>query len=57
MILNHIEGDFVKKGEIIMDIFGKNEGSLGQAIPVIEQAVSYSSQKPEANALILEEIR
>ena len=57
MILNHIEGDFVKKGEIIMDIFGKNKGSLGQAIPVIEQAVSYSSQQPEANALILEEIR
>nr|MCR4626139.1 thymidine phosphorylase [Treponema sp.] len=57
MILSCIEGDKVQKGQLIMDVYGKDDSCMSQALDLINQAVTYSDTKPAANKLIIEEIR
>lgn len=51
------QGDFVKKGEKIMDIYGKDEASLREGTEGLKGAVTYSLTKPEAKPLICKEIK
>ncbi len=56
-ILHKHEGDYVKPGDLIAEIYGKNEECFSQALPVFKSAVSYSKNKPEKKPLILKELR
>ena len=56
MIIRKRKGDAVKKGDLIMDIYGKDAASLSPAIGLLDEAVRYSAEKPGAGALILKEI-
>lgn len=51
------QGDYVKRGEKIMDIYAKNQDSLEKGKQELENAVSYSSQKFKSSKLILKEIK
>lgn len=56
-IIHKKTGAAVKKGEVIMDVYGKDDECLGDAVSLIEQkALSYSSTKPETEPLIIREI-
>lgn len=55
-ILNKTEGDFVKTGDVIMQVFGKNEECFDDAIPQLTQAICYEEKSIEKKALILKEI-
>jgi len=50
-------GEIVKKGEVIMTVYGKDDTSLEIAIPQIEKAVTYSNDPPSTRTLVLKEIR
>jgi len=52
MILSKHSGDFVHKGELIMEIYGKDDACLEPALKMLENAVSYSDSKPEEIPLI-----
>jgi pyrimidine-nucleoside phosphorylase len=56
MILRKHRGDAVKKGELIMDVYGKDAASLSPALALLGEAVSYSAAQPEKRTLILKEI-
>ncbi len=56
MILHKHKGDAVKKGDLIMEVYGKDEASLEPALKLIGEAVSYASERPAAGKLILGEI-
>ena len=56
MILRRHRGDAVKKGDLVMDVYGKDEASLTPALALLGEAVSYSAAKPEKRTLILKEI-
>lgn len=51
------QGDFVKKGEKIMDVYGKDSSSLESGFASLEQSVSYCAEKFENRKLILKEIK
>lgn len=51
------QGDFVRKDEKIMDIYGRDEQSLQAGISSMETAVSYSAECTEQKRLILKEIQ
>ncbi|MEL3907762.1 MAG: thymidine phosphorylase [Treponemataceae bacterium] len=53
VILNKIRGDFVKKGEPIMQVFGKDEKSLSVALPYLNKSITYTEKKPEPKKQIL----
>ena len=57
IILHAKTGDAVKKGERLMEIFGKDEECLLPAKKILEEAVSYSDEKITSPPLILKEIR
>lgn len=52
MILHKTSGDFVEKGETIMELFGKDSGCLTEAHSALSQAVSYTAEKPQKQPLI-----
>lgn len=56
IILHAKTGDAVKKGERLMEIFGKDEECLFPAKKILEEAVSYSDEKITCTPLILKEI-
>lgn len=56
IILHAKTGDAVKKGERLMEIFGKDEECLSPAKKILEEAVSYSDEKIARPPLILKEI-
>ncbi len=62
MILAKHPGDTVKKGDIIMEVFGKDDASLGSALDLLGQATTISdgnaTDGPRANPenIILKEI-
>ncbi|ULQ60642.1 thymidine phosphorylase [Brucepastera parasyntrophica] len=56
IIIHFHKGDSIKKGDIIFDIFGKNEESLEPAAVLIEQALTCSDRQPEKTPLIIKEI-
>lgn len=52
-ILHKKTGDFVKKGELILDIFGKDNQCIPTALRILEEeAIFYLDEKPEQNELI-----
>ncbi len=52
IILEKHSGDKVCKGDVIMQIFGKDEQCLKPAVNLLQDAVNYSKDKPELNKLI-----
>ncbi|HNY16738.1 MAG TPA: thymidine phosphorylase [Treponemataceae bacterium] len=56
MIIRKRRGDAVKKGELIMDVYGKDEASLAPALALLGEAVRYGQAKPKASELIIKEI-
>jgi len=56
MILHARTGDFVHKGDLIMEIFGKDKDCLDGALHLLEDAVEYASKQPEKNPLIFKKI-
>ncbi len=51
------QGDYVKQGDKIMDIYGKNAEALVSGTAQLTKAVSYSEEKIECSKLILKEIK
>lgn len=56
MILRRHRGDAVKKGDLIMDVYGKDPASLEGALALLGEAVTYSAERPATRPLILKEI-
>lgn len=56
IILHAKQGSFVKKGQLIMEVFGKDEACFAQAIPLLKEGLSYSAQKTEPMKLVLKTI-
>ena len=57
IILEKITGDFVKKGEVIMNIYGKDEECLESALEKLKTSVTYSDAAIEKRTLIYKSIR
>ncbi len=51
------QGDFVKKGEKIMDVYAKDDSCLENGFRALEKTLTYSREKPETKNLIEKEIR
>jgi pyrimidine-nucleoside phosphorylase len=56
MIIRKRKGDAVKAGDVIMDVYGKDEASLAPALTLLGEAVSYGKTQPAKDKLILKEI-
>ena len=56
MILHKHAGDAVKKGDVIMDVYGKDAACLPAASDIIKTAVRYESGKPAIQPLVFKEI-
>lgn len=56
IILNKVSGEYVKKGELLMEIYGKNQECLEDAKFQLEKAVTYSENEIQKQNLILETI-
>jgi pyrimidine-nucleoside phosphorylase len=56
MILRAVSGDRVKKGDVIMEVFGKDETCLAPALALLDESIVYSEEKPKAEPLIYKEI-
>ena len=56
MIIYKHKGDKVVKGELIMDVYGKDAASLDPAIELLAKAVRYTNTKPAIDTLIYKEI-
>lgn len=56
IILHAKTGDAVKKGDVLMEIFGKDEECLSPAKKILEEAISYSDEEISRKPLILKEI-
>lgn len=56
IILHAKTGDAVKKGDTLMEIFGKDEECLSPAKKILEEAISYSDEEISRKPLILKEI-
>lgn len=52
IILHAASGTYVKKGDLVMEIFGKDESCLEPAKKMLAEAVSFSAEKPEKKPLI-----
>lgn len=57
MILHKTSGMFVNKGDLIMEVFGKDQECLTPALKQLEEAVTYSSTAPEKKPLIYKTIQ
>lgn len=55
-ILHKVQGDKVSKGDLIMEVFGKDETCFTSALPALEDAITYNVAKPEQMPLIYKEI-
>ncbi|MBP5452020.1 MAG: thymidine phosphorylase, partial [Treponema sp.] len=51
------QGDFVRAGETLMDVYARDEKSLEAGMNAISDAVSYSEEKVPEKKLILKEIK
>lgn len=56
IILHKVQGDFVEKGQLIMEVFGKDEKCFNSALPILDDAVSYNKDKITELPLILKTI-
>lgn len=57
MILHAKTGSRVQKGDALMEIYGKDAKCLAPALAQLEDAVTYSPEKPETQPLIYKIIR
>ena len=55
-ILHKKEGDFVKKGELLMEVFGKDDECFASALPALENAFSYETAQISTEELIFKQI-
>ncbi|MBR4011519.1 MAG: thymidine phosphorylase, partial [Spirochaetaceae bacterium] len=55
-ILHKKEGDSVKKGELLMEVFGKDEECFTSALPALEKAFSYEKNSISKDELIFKQI-
>nr|MCR4789745.1 thymidine phosphorylase [Treponemataceae bacterium] len=55
-IQQKVEGDFVKKGDVIMQVYGKDQDCFKSAMPILKDAVTYSEKEIEKKPFILQEI-
>jgi pyrimidine-nucleoside phosphorylase len=56
MILRKHAGDAVKKGDVIMDVYGKDDASLVPALDLLAGATTYAASAQSRQQLILKEI-
>lgn len=56
IMLHKHAGDMVKKGELIMDVYGKDAACLKPASGIIQAAVHYSAEKPQLEPMVFKEI-
>jgi pyrimidine-nucleoside phosphorylase len=49
-------GAAVKKGDLLMSVWGKDDPGLKAALPLLAEAVEYSGTAPQSRPLILKEI-
>ncbi len=56
MLIRRRAGDRVTKGELIMDVWGKDAASLEPAMKLLQPAVSYGPSAPQKQPLIYKEI-
>lgn len=56
MILHKVEGDKVSKGDLIMEVFGKNTECLSPASELIKKALKYNTNPTECGKLIYKKI-
>lgn len=58
MLLHKKTGDAVRAGDIIMDVYGKDDACLAPAVSLLkEEALTYADDAPAAEPLIYKEIR
>ena len=57
IILHKREGDFVQKGDVLMEVFGKDDDALKKAQPSLDKAIGYDREKKRELPLILKIIR
>lgn len=57
LIFTHRAGDFVHKGDKILDIYAKDDASLAAGTASMENALSYANIAPQEQKLILKEIQ
>ncbi len=55
-ILHKVQGEYVHKGDLIMQVFGKDDECFATALPQLESAITYGSEPPEQKPLIYKEI-
>ena len=55
-ILHKKEGDSVKKGELLMEVFGKDKECFTSALPALEKAFSYEKDSISKDELIFKQI-
>lgn len=56
MIVHKHTGDSVKKGDVIMDVYGKDSACLPAASEIIQSAVRYADTAPQGQPLVFKEI-
>ncbi|MCM1321407.1 MAG: thymidine phosphorylase [Bacteroides sp.] len=56
IIFHKRQGDAISKGDILMEIYGKDEECFSAAMPCIHDAVRYSDTQNASRSLILKEI-
>lgn len=56
MILHKVQGEKVAAGDLIMEVFGKDQESLEPALALIHQAITYSASPIASQPLIYKEI-
>ena len=56
IIFEKTEGCRVEKGDVIMEIFGKDEECLSPALQILEDAVTYHSEEIETEEIIFKKI-
>lgn len=55
-ILKH-KGDSVKKGDLIMRVYGKDSASVSASMPLLKNAIKYSNKAPQKDKLIFKIIK
>lgn len=56
MVFHKRAGDAIKKGDIILDVYGKDDKCLGTASGIIKAAIQYADSKPDRRPLVFKEI-
>lgn len=57
VILHHTQGEYVKKDQLIMEVYGKDEECFKSSIPILEDAILITQNIPSSEPLILKIIK